>query len=129
MTVSSKTNTCISTAFVGGVLSIVSAGISLLWIFGFLIAEYIRYYSGDLNFPPGSAYFLAFGGLRIIVLIASLLAITGGIYAIKRKHWWLALTGVAFSILCFPMILGITAIIMLAISKNEFKTQENAVLE
>ena len=129
MTVSNKTNNRISTAFIGGVLSIVSAGISLLWIFGVLISEYIRYFSGDLPMFSGTTYFIAFGGIRIVSLIASILAIIGGIYAIKRKHWWIALVGAAFSLLCFPMIFGLTAIILVAISKNEFKTEENAVLE
>ena len=130
MTIKNKTNTQHSTAVISGVLSIVSAGISLLWIFGVLIFDYIRYYSGDISFAPGSAYFIAFGGLRIIVLIASIFAIIGGVYAIKRKHQWIAMIGVAASILCFPaMILGIIAIIILAISRNEFKTAENPVLD
>ncbi|MFA5761521.1 MAG: hypothetical protein WCX07_00740 [Dehalococcoidales bacterium] len=125
-----KTNSQHSTAITSGILSIISAGISILFVVGVFIIEYIRYYSGDISSPPGSTYFIAFGGLRIIALIASILAITGGIYAIKRKNWWIAFIGVAASILCFPaMILGIVAIVMLAISKKEFKMADNPVLE
>jgi hypothetical protein len=127
-----NTNTQHSTAVISGILSIVAAGISLLWIFVVFIIEYIRYYSGDIPFAPGSTYFMAFGGLRITVLIASILAITGGVYAIKRKHWWIAMVGVAASIFCYPVsILGIVATIMLAISifRKEFKTTEIPVLE
>ena len=132
MTITNKTSFRYSNAITGGILSIISAGISLLWIFGVLIIDYIRYYSGDISFAPGSAYFMAFGGLRLIALIASALAITGGIYSVKRKNQWIAMIGVAASIFCFPVsILGIVATIMLviSISRKEFKTVENPVLE
>jgi len=132
MTITNKTNNQHSTAVMSGILSIVAAGISLLWVFGFFIVEYIRYFAGDLSSPPGSIYFTAFGGLRLIALIASALAITGGIYSVKRKNQWIAMIGVAASIFCFPVsILGIVATIMLviSISRKEFKTVGNSVLD
>jgi hypothetical protein len=132
MNETNKTSFRYSNAITGGILSIVAAGVSLLWIFGFFVVEYIRYFSGDISFAPGSIYFMAFGGLRLTALIASALAITGGIYAIKRKHRWIAMVGVAASIFCYPVsILGIVATIMLAISifRKEFKTAEIPGLE
>ena len=125
-----KTNFRYSDATTGGILSIVAAGISLLWIFGIFIAGYIRYFAGDLSSPPGITYFTAFGLLRLTPLIASVPAIIGGIFAVKRKNQWIAVIGVAASIFCFPVsILGIVATIMLIISifKKEFKTGENPV--
>ncbi|MFA5629120.1 MAG: hypothetical protein WC958_02530 [Dehalococcoidales bacterium] len=126
MTITNKTNFRYSNAITSGILSIVAAGISILFIVGVLIIEYIRYYAGDIPSPPGIAYFIAFGGLRLIALIASILAITGGIYSIKRKNQWIAMAGVTASIFCYPaMILGIVATIMLAISifRKEFKIE------
>ena len=104
----------------GGILSIVSASISILFVLVIFVIEYIRYYLGDLPFPPGSTYFFAFGGLRIVWLLASILAIIGGILAIRRRNWTLSLFGVAASILCVPMVLGIIATGIVAKSKREF---------
>jgi len=58
--------------------------------------------------------------LAIVSLIVSILAIIGGIYALQRKKWGLALTG---SIAAFfgSSPLGIAAIVLTALSKNEFK--------
>jgi hypothetical protein len=49
-----------------------------------------------------------------------ILAIVGGIYALQRKIWGLALAG---SIAAFfpSWILGIAAIVLTALSKNEFE--------
>ena len=54
------------------------------------------------------------------VAIIGILAIVGGIYALRRKIWGLALAG---SIAAFfpSWILGLTAIVLTALSKNEFE--------
>jgi hypothetical protein len=109
-------------AKIGGVMSITSASFTILFVFVVFAVEYIRYSMGEIAMPPGSTYFLAFGGLRLIWLAASVLAIVGGVLAIKRKNWLLALTGTAASIICLPMILGVAATILVALSKKEFKT-------
>jgi hypothetical protein len=44
----------------------------------------------------------------------------GGIYALKRKVWGLALAG-CICALIGPWILGIPAIIFVALGKNEFE--------
>ena len=105
---------------IGGALSIASASITILFVLIVFLIEYIRYFSGEISFPPGSTYFLAFGGLRIFWLVAGMLAITGGISAIKRRNWKLSLFGVIASIFCIPIIPGIVATQMVAKSKNEF---------
>ena len=102
-----------TTPVIGGILSIVSAGITLL----FVLIPFIITHSDYLS---GSTYFLAFHGLRIAWLISSILAILGGILAIRREEWRLALIGVIASIFTLPALLGIVATILVAVSKKEF---------
>jgi hypothetical protein len=64
----------------------------------------------------------------IISLVLGLTAITGGIYAIKQRLWGLALAGAICAIytphfygkLIWTPILGILAIVFVALSKKEF---------
>ena len=55
----------------------------------------------------------------IVLLAFGIITLVGGIYAIKRRKWGLALAG---SILALPVgsILGILAIIFVSLGKNEF---------
>ena len=56
----------------------------------------------------------------IPVMILSILAIVGGIYAIKRRGWRLAIVGSICSAL-LTLFLGIPAIILTVMSKKEFQ--------
>ncbi|MFC1955726.1 hypothetical protein ACFLVE_02915 [Chloroflexota bacterium] len=59
-------------------------------------------------------------GSGIFILIVGALALIGGIFAVQRKQWGWALAGSIAAI--FPLIiLGIPAVILVAISKNEFE--------
>lgn len=59
-------------------------------------------------------------GLSIPAAIIAILAITGGICALQRKNWGLALAG---SIAAFfpSWLLGIAAIVLVILGKDEFK--------
>ena len=55
-------------------------------------------------------------------LVLSAVAIVGGVYALKRKVWGLALAGGICALLIPPaFVLGILAIIFVAMGKDEFK--------
>ncbi|MBN2463117.1 MAG: hypothetical protein JXB43_05900 [Dehalococcoidia bacterium] len=58
--------------------------------------------------------------LAIFSLIVSILAIVGGIYALRRKNWGMALAGAIAAFFCSAP-LGIAAIVFTALSKNEFE--------
>ncbi len=63
----------------------------------------------------------------LIVLIGYLpmgLSFVGGIYALKRKHWGLALAGSICSVL-FPF-LGIPAVVLLIMRKGEFNLENQS---
>jgi hypothetical protein len=59
-------------------------------------------------------------GSGIFYLIAGVMALIGGIFAVQRKQWGWALAGSIAAIFSL-IILGIPAVILVAISKNEFE--------
>jgi len=108
---------CTTTPTIGGILSIF-AGVFHISFFVILPLVF-RYFS-----LTAMGIFSTLGGFnswRITVLISGILAIIGGILAIKRQHWWFALSGVVFSLLP-TMLLGIVAVILVAKSKREFSS-------
>ena len=58
--------------------------------------------------------------MAVPLLIAEVLAILGGIYVLKRKKWGWALTGSIAAIFC-SLVLGIAAIVLTMLSKNQFE--------
>lgn len=58
-------------------------------------------------------------GIGVGLLVMGIIALIGGIHALKRKRWGLALAGAIFAM--FPIVpLGILAIIFVAMGKKEF---------
>ncbi len=72
------------------------------------------------TFLGGMAGFGAiFGAIGTPLIVLGIISIIGGIFAIQRRVWWLALVG---AILAVPgtFILGVLAIIFVAMGKKEF---------
>ena len=114
-----------SSPVVAGVLSIVSgvfglmtgAGMILLAIFFNYIESYPVNIPHDFSFVFLEVVSLAWG---IILIMLAIPAIVGGIYALQRRRWGLALAGSIASILVFfPM--GVAAIIFVGLSRTEFQ--------
>jgi hypothetical protein len=108
---------------VGGILNIVAgsislvAGISCALVVAVFFSSSYDYYSGQ-EFPALSLWLMVF----IPYVIISLLALTGGIFALKRKAWGLCLTASICSLLTlWGWVLGIAAIVFISLSKSEFK--------
>jgi hypothetical protein len=67
-------------------------------------------------------------GSSPVGIVLGLIAISGGIFAIKRKVWVLALAGAICAIvpphpwgyLIWTPVLGIMAVVLVALSKSEF---------
>jgi hypothetical protein len=96
---------------VGGILAIVAGALQV--IMGIAVAAV-----GGI----GGA-FIGMGWLSAIgapLIILGVIAIVGGIYALKRRIWGLALAG-SICALIGPWILGIPAIVFVALGKGEFK--------
>jgi hypothetical protein len=101
---------------VSGILDIIAGSFGLILAFIFVLV------GGVMRFIPRVPPYLfpIFTALSLPFAIVGILAIIGGIYALKRKIWGLALAG---SIAAFfpSWILGLTAIVLTALSKNEFE--------
>jgi hypothetical protein len=99
-----------------GILDIVAGS------FGLIASLIFVFMGGVMRFVPDVPRFLGpiFMGLAGPFAIVAILAIVGGIYALKRKIWGLALAG---SIAAFfgSWPLGVAAIVFTALSKNEFE--------
>ena len=61
--------------------------------------------------------------LAILLAVSSSLPLIGGIYAIQRKSWSVALAGSIVAIL-LAAPLGIISTVLVALSKNEFERYE-----
>ena len=112
---------------VAGVLNIVAGSVGLVAVIGLIIAIIITggsYLPGTDEIPKFVPYLLI--GIAVPLAIFSVLSLLGGIYAVQRKVWWLALTGSITAIFAsIPLLgglpVGITATILTALSKNEFE--------
>jgi hypothetical protein len=96
---------------VGGVLTIIGGTIEL--IVGVVVAAI-----GSIGWFFGMAWFSAIGAPLIIV---GIIAIVGGIYALKRKLWGLALVGSICALFGPWGLLGLLATIFVSLGKGEFK--------
>jgi len=111
---------------VAGILNIVSGAVGLIAVSGLIIAIIITggfYLPGTEEIPEFVPFLLI--GLAVPLAILSILSLLGGIYAVQRKIWGLALAGsIAAVFASIPLLgglpVGITAIILTALSKNEF---------
>ena len=103
---------------IGGILAMVSGALGLLGTISYWIGidDLGRGFSkGDV--PPFVPSIIL--GMPIPSLIIALLALVGGIFALKRRRWTWSLIGTIAATLSF-ILLGIPSIILIALSKDEF---------
>jgi hypothetical protein len=112
---------------VAGILSIIVGSLDLLGVFGVIIAAIAinttSYWRGLIE---SEVYPLTIGfvvgaliATAVYLLIIGLLSLLGGISAIQRKRWGLALAG-SIAAIFSSSILGILSLIFTAMSKDEF---------
>ena len=99
----------------GGVLSIVAGALALI---GALVLFFIAL-GYTFNYSEVSPIALV-GFLAFWLVIAGAIAIIGGISAVRRRNWGLALTGAIASLLTGNAMLGALAIIFIAMSRKEY---------
>jgi hypothetical protein len=121
-------------AKVGGILSIVSGAfgflgagyfVLMLWLFNFMFTTPQPQGPMTPEFPQEMFQIMAiiYGGIGLILALIGVLAIVGGVYALKKRHWPLALAGaIAGTVTFFPC--GIPAIIFVSLGKEEFTAAE-----
>ena len=109
-------------ATVAGILNVIAGVFGLLGglvlvVLGSVGSGFLTYLGlGMLQLAP-FAFLLATG---LPLLILGILALVGGIYALRRKMWGLALAGSIATVL-FAQLLGILAIIFISLAEKEFE--------
>lgn len=83
-----------------------------------LMGDFVSESGGIFGFEP-------FG---VPTIILGIVAVTGGIFALRRRVWWLAVTGAIFSIPCMP-VLGTLSIIFVALADQEFLSPSRGAAE
>ena len=104
---------------IGGILTIVSGLLGLLGIASYSIGfgdAGSGIAKGDMPpFVPSIIF-----GMSIPAIVIAILAVVGGIFAVIRKRWRWSLAGSIAAVLSL-IILGIPAVVLIALSKDEFK--------
>ncbi len=119
-------NTWMPTA--GGVLNIIAGALGLLGsilrlcLFGGLFSSFLP----EIFHDGGGPFLHVWGSILIIIsviyLIANIISLVGGIFALQKKHWGWALAGSICAVIS-SFVMGVVALVFIVISKKEFEQQ------
>lgn len=89
-----------------------------------MILASLGYIAGGGILAAGGTFLVDFGGGWValcggVLLVLGIIALLGGVFAIQRKNFAIALIGGIFVV---PSILGLIGLILVAVSKDEFKS-------
>jgi hypothetical protein len=107
-----------------GILNIISGAMKLFGGLGLIIfAGFSSMWGGQMmsnyNMPVGlMAGLMGFGGF--VILILGVVSIIGGIFALRKKLWGMALAGSITSVLGGNLLLGVAAIVFVVMGKKNF---------
>jgi putative membrane protein len=102
---------------VAGIINIIIGSINLLSIIGVGIAIAIIWNQSWVDWTALTVLWIVFA----VLLLFSLPSLIGGIYAVQRKNWAIALIGSIASFLTWSVI-GLIPLILVILSKDEFGT-------
>ena len=124
-------------AKIGGILSIISGAVGVIWLLGVIISlvgvvlffgDASVYYGDYYHGPAASSDEVLFAIMVIYAIVGGfftlvgVLGIVGGVFALRKKNWGLALAGaIGGTLVFFPC--GIPAIVFIAMGKAEFEGQ------
>jgi hypothetical protein len=113
---------------IGGILSIVCGSIGILGLFGIIFVIILLRFTLNqvqmqqipgLQFDFNTLITIIYGAAGLFSLVLGILGIIGGVAALRRLHWGLALAGaVSGTLVFFPC--GIVAVILIAMGRSEF---------
>jgi hypothetical protein len=109
-----------------GVLCIISAAVRLILVLVLIIAMIV---TGEFLIFTGLGFWFPLNVMAVLWIITVPLAVTGvlalvgGIFALQRKRWGLALAGSIAAFLPFG-ILGVIATIFTSLSRGDFEDQK-----
>jgi len=101
----------------GGILTLLSAAMAIFGALNYAIGFFDQPGIGKGDIPPFVPSIIF--GVPMMSIVIGVLALAGGIFAMRRKRWKWALTGaIAAALSLLP--LGIAAIVLITISRDEF---------
>jgi hypothetical protein len=115
-------------AMVGGILSVVSGAFGILGglamvlfgaLFGWLITLGDSYSYNTSPEELATVFAIMYGVMGAGLIILSILALIGGIFAIRRKAWGLALAGAIAAVMVFFPI-GVVSVVFISMARLEF---------
>ena len=106
-----------SIPIIAGILAIASGGFKLLVFLGLIVASLVFPVSQGPGFAVNAGILLII--ITVPICFLGILALLGGIYALQRKKYRLAVAGSIAAFLPFSF-LGLASIILIALSKDEF---------
>jgi uncharacterized BrkB/YihY/UPF0761 family membrane protein len=111
---------------IGGILSIISGAVGVVGILMIIMVVVLfNYVSHNVRYSDLTPQFMEFiyityGVMGIFLAALGILAIIGGVFALRHERWGWALAGAIASIFTF-MPCGIVAVVLIAKSQAEFK--------
>jgi hypothetical protein len=102
---------------IAGILDIASAGVSLVVFLPLAIWDFVRISSGGAWMWLFDAIFAA---LVVTLLVGIALSVAGGVLALQRRNWGWAIAGASAATAFGIWPLGVAALILTAISRDEF---------
>jgi hypothetical protein len=102
---------------IGGILTLLSAALAIFGAMNYAVGYIDSPGFGKGDIPPFVPSIIF--GVPLMSIVIGVLALAGGILAMRRKRWKWALAGaIAGALSLLP--LGIAAIVLIAISREEF---------
>lgn len=109
---------------VAGVMNIIIGSINLLGVIGVGIAIAVVWSQVGVDSIALTVLWI----VVVVLLVFGLPSLIGGIYAVQRKNWVIALIGSVASFLTWSII-GLIPLILIALSKDEFGAGVNEALQ
>jgi hypothetical protein len=106
-----------------GILSIICGAVDVFMGLAFLVGG--SFFSAFMPMMNGNgsgrvAFGIIAAFIGIVIIAVGALAIVGGIYALRRKMWGMALAGAIASFFSWTSVLGIASIVIIAMSRDQF---------
>ncbi len=99
----------------GGILAIIAGSLNVLMTLAIMLYTYVP--AGQWGFVP---MLLNIGMVAVLLIVFGVVAIAGGICALRRRVWGLALAGSICAIFSVGGLLGVAATVLVALSHGEF---------
>ena len=102
---------------IGGILTIFSGALAIFGAMNYAVGFFDQPGIGEGDIPPFVPSIIF--GVPLMSIVIGILALGGGILAVRRKRWKWALAGAIAGALSF-ISLGIAAVALVAMSRDEF---------